>query len=289
MTEDTFDLEKVEVLSSDDLTKAVLDPGVAWIQGPFYDEWKARYKSIYAKSKQKNQELGKADEDILRVVELQASLARYLHIVSQNRKVAFQLEPKILNAIFGTNEDSLVSCLGPDNRERMKEQLNGVLSVLTLWDVLKETNPKITAKLSKLKVILPQSNLDADYKIDVVMDFNGKNKMGEKVVRLSQLKTDKSPWVDIVTIHPEEKKGYFNDRISAKDVYWMNKGGNMYYRDARKMYFGVMLPNYNTSVIQNVYGIIHPNYPKREEFISDFRTKAIETGFIPGYLINQNE
>lgn len=223
-------------------------------------------------------------EDVLKVctqlANLQHDLALYLFYVSSNEESIRQLEKPIQNALFGSDKNSVALCLGEDRRGLVEGSLAGAISNLTFWHLISQSSPLLCERLSFSQMVVG-GELDAEFAIDVVLDFQTK-KNGRNVLRVVQLKTDRQGQIIVERVRPEDlKSDYLGGSFKRHDAERMIKGTRQIYPGCELLFFAVCLPSFDSEPIRNVFGIIHPKYPFRDNLVGIFKEESIRTGLLP--------
>ncbi len=265
-------------VSSEGLTLEVLRKGVDWLKGDFRNRWNKNLRSLESLKDNRGKEMLKICTEL---ANLQRDLAYYLFLVSQNRDFLRELEKPVREALFGEGRDSVVNVLGMDRRGFVEGSLAGAISNLTFWRLITESKQDLAGRLDFAQMIVG-GELDARYAIDAVLDFGTKTKGGKKVLRLVQLKTDRSGQVVANEVHPNDlKTEYLGGSVTKKDAERMIEGARERYPDYYCRFFAVCVPSFDSPPVRNAFGIIHPGYPGRKILIDQFKKEAERIGLLP--------
>ena len=208
--------------------------------------------------------------------ELNRDFARVLYLLSRIMGEDSDGAKKIENAIFGGHEESILNCLGKDNRSKVERVLFGPLTVLTFVDLLKNSDPSLEKKI-KLKKIITKGHEDVVDKIDVLLNVGAVNGEGKEILNLIQLKAGGEGEVSVSRAYrPRNLLG-----VSKQEIGSMLRKAKKYERqgyDARC--FVVIVPGYDEVAVSRVFGTIS-NTSQGEAVKTSFKNETQNAGFLP--------
>lgn len=265
---------------SNQLSLEVLGPGIDWIKGEFKKSWEESLKKVEKAKPGSREKL----EACVVLANLQRDLACYLFFVGQNPEARKELGPGIREAIFGEGKYSLANCLGEDGRGRVEGSLAGAISNLTFFDLISKASPNLAAR-PDFSTMIVGGWPDARFKVDVVLDF-GTRKNGKGVLRIVQLKTDRTGQVIVEKVDPDGlKTSYSGGSVSGRDAKIMVEGARQMYPDCELSFFVVTLPSFDSPAVYNIFGRINQ---QNLGLVNIFKEEALRTGLLP-IIKNKNE
>ena len=263
------------------ITPDLLSRGVGWLKGDFRENWKSTLQKRDRLEKGKNGGREEMLNICTNLANLQRDLAHYLFLVSRSRDVLKELQGQVADALFGVGSHSVVNCLGSERRGCVEGSLVGVISNLTFWHLIAESNSDLSKRLNFGQMVVG-GLADAKFAIDAILDFGTRNKDGKKVLRVVQLKGDRWGQIIVDPIYPDDlKTSYLGGSVSKNDAQRMIDGARQLYPDCHFLFFAVCVPAFDSPPVRNVFGIIHPDYPDRDVLIDSFKDQALAACLLP--------
>ncbi|OGM57388.1 hypothetical protein A2955_02900 [Candidatus Woesebacteria bacterium RIFCSPLOWO2_01_FULL_37_19] len=263
-------IEQVEGMSlRDRLKEGVFDSLYGRIGGGF------RYKLGELLSQKQTEE-----RDIA-LANLQKYLATTLYYFGEDLQIAKEWDKRLDEILLGENKRSVVNVLGENKRALVEAHLLGPISALTLIDLIKRSDPSLKSGLRPSEIFVGGKR-DVYDKVDLVFRFNTKTSDGKPVVRLVQLKSIPEVDARVARIVPGElKNNYFGLVRKDEAEKLINYSKDPIYKDAQVKAFVILVPAFDSSVVNNIYGIIRASTKEGRDLIDVFRTEAVEQGFLP--------
>lgn len=284
MTEEPTGLVQAEEMSSQEREKTgVYGEMQNWIRNEFRERIK---ELIPTKEFRKHEAAAKLSRDL--------ACRLYLFVQGRNmqnledlRFLDFWNRELEVDLFDVANRDSVVNCRREKWKKEIRESLVGPISGLTLIDLIKSVNPKLSGRLGMSEVIT-KADVDVRNKVDFVFRFEDTNPMADdrEIVRLVQLKSTPDPEKTAVwRIDPENVREEILKHVSHGDIRKMFKKARQLEEYSKKdidaQVYLIVVPKYGRdSGVGNVFGIID-NLRIRDRAIAHFRKDARVSGFLP--------
>lgn len=198
----------------------------------------------------------------IELANLSSRLAVVIFPISRKRNVAIEYDKELTEALGE---------MGPE--------LAGPISILTLADLILGCRPELEGSLTSLEGIVAPGDVDVKSKVDLVFDFNTRDRNGRKIIHLVQLKSIRESNVHVARIHPGDEKDYF-ETVSKQDAKKILRYADQLGRKKNAVVrsYVMLVPAYDTSAVGNIYGIIQRD---RMNFLASFDEEATREGFFP--------
>lgn len=200
-----------------------------------------------------------------------------MHVMANSGK-SLEWEKKIVDTLFGAN-----SVQNEFEKKHLvfKDELVGSVSVLTFWQLLRETCPMNYLKDVRFDQMIAGEKEDVEGKIDLVLDFHTQNAEGKKIVRIIQLKGVAENDVRITRIDPENiKRDYFGEVTGEEAKTMIGKSKSLGYPpDSEFRYFVVLVPAFTASCVNNIFGVIKPG--EQGKLTGIFKADGVKLGLTP--------
>ncbi len=205
----------------------------------------------------------------------QRGLERDIKLADLSSQLAITLFPisRELN-VARKHDKELTEALG-----KIGPELAGPVSILTLADLILGCRPELKGSLTSLEGIVTPGEVDVKSKVDLVFDFNTRDRNGRKIIHLVQLKSIRESNVHVVRIHPGDEKNYF-ETVSKQDARKILRYAEQLGRKKNAVVrsYVMLVPAYDTSAVGNIYGIIQKD---RTSLLALFNEEATREGFFP--------
>jgi len=255
----------------------ILEKGLDWLNKEFKESLRRNLDKL-----NRIKEGKKRLEICVNLSNLQYQLARYIFFVGQDEEIAKNLGPKLEEAIFGNNKDSIANCLGEDKRDYVVSQLIGAFSNLTLFDLISQVSNELPPDFD-FSTMIVGGEYDAKFKIDVVLDFGTAEKFDgktRKIKRIIQIKTGRQEQIIIErVVDPDDpKNSYLGGSVTKRDIEMMNEGARLLYPGCVCLFFVVLVPSLDSPAVGNIFGKINT---RSRDLINNFKEDAERERLLP--------